>query len=283
MANYEARLWGHVRTFKPYRRHDHAMSKSSERGDGAAGATDDGAGGATGDGGHIRITAARGEGTHRQVDNPEEDHSLWTDERAILRSIGAMVWGFVVVLLLGVVAGVALFAISGLWPPFVAVPSASMSPNMQVGDLVVVVDDDRYVPESAHGETGVVTYQRGQNVGYTKFGRPGDVIVYHPDGTDRVKLIHRAMFHVNESENWYAKGRRVNRRAVGNADNCGQLSNCPAPNAGFITKGDNVDHYDQADNLSAPVRPKWVHGTAAYRVPWLGYVRFLPLTVRAPG
>lgn len=267
------------------------MSKSTEgddgadgaTGDGGDGATDDGAGGATDRGRRNRITSTGGEGTDRKVDNRDEDHSLWTDDRAILRSLGAMVWGFVVVVLLGVAAGVVLFAISGLWPPFVAVPSASMSPHMQVGDLVFVVDEDRYVPESAHGETGVVTYQHGQNVGYTKFGRPGDVIVYHPDGTDRVKLIHRAMFHVNESENWYAEGRRINQRAVGTADNCGELSNCPAPNEGFITKGDNVEHFDQVDNLTAPVRPKWVRGTAAYRVPWLGYVRLLPLTVRSAG
>lgn len=205
---------------------------------------------------------------------------LRTAERGLLRSVGAMVWGFVVVILLGVGVAVVLFAISGLWPPLVAVPSASMAPHMQVGDMVFVVDEQRYVPESAHAETGVVTYQRGRTVGYEKFGRPGDVIVYQPDGTERGNIIHRAMFYVNDSENWYDEAKRVNPKAVGSAESCQQLSNCPAPNAGFITKGDNSPHYDQVNDVSSPVRPAWIRGTAEYRVPWLGYVRFLGLTNR---
>ncbi|MDR9382389.1 MAG: S26 family signal peptidase, partial [Natronomonas sp.] len=65
---------------------------------------------------------------------------------------------------------------------------------------------------------------------------------------------------------------------IGDAENCEELNHCPAPHAGFITKGDNEltnRHYDQASRLSAPVRPDWIIGTAELRVPYLGYVRLL--------
>lgn len=172
--------------------------------------------------------------------------------------------------------GLLLFAISGLWPPMVAVESSSMHPNLQKGDLVFVMEEHRFAPQAAHGQTGVVTYQTGQRIGYTKFDRPGDVIVYRKNGqTFGTPIIHRAMFWVNESENWYGK---ANPAAIGSAENCQQLRNCPAPHAGFITKGDNQEtnaQYDQVTGLSSPVRPEWVVGTAEVRIPLLGYVRLV--------
>lgn len=202
-------------------------------------------------------------------------HGLRTNDRGLLRSLGAMLWGAGVVLFLGILAAIVLFAVSGLWPPLVAVPSTSMSPNLQVGDVVFVMEEHRFASEYAHDGTGVVTYTRGEEVGYRTFGRPGDVIVFTPAESDRSLIIHRAMFYVNEGENWYETGRRVNRGALGGARNCRELSNCPAPHAGFITMGDNTQSYDQATGLSAPVRPSWIRGTGEFRVPWLGYVRFL--------
>lgn len=196
-------------------------------------------------------------------------------ERGMVRTLGAVFSGAAMVVVVGVVLGVLLVAISGLWAPLFAVPSGSMSPNLQVGDVVVVMEEGRFVPEPAYEDTGVVTYRRGRTVGYSTFNRPGDVIVFHPNGDDRVSLIHRAMFYVNESENWYETGRRVDERAVGRAENCAELTNCPAPHAGFITKGDSLVRYDQVDNLTTPVRPEWVTGTGELRIPWLGFVRFL--------
>jgi len=174
--------------------------------------------------------------------------------------------------------GVLLFAVSGVWPPMVAVESPSMTPNMKTGDLVFVMEAERFPGEGAHGETGVVTARTGEtaDVDYTKFSREGDVIVYTPDGdSGRTPIIHRAMFWVEEGENWYEK---ADRQSIGRYAACGDtpdeaLPNCPAPHAGFVTKGDANGVYDQAQELSEPVRPEWVVGTAELRVPALGCVR----------
>ncbi len=46
----------------------------------------------------------------------------------------------------GVVGTIALvlFLVCGTWPAVVTIESGSMTPNMNVGDLVVVVQKDRY-------------------------------------------------------------------------------------------------------------------------------------------
>ncbi|WP_369685613.1 S26 family signal peptidase [Salinibaculum rarum] len=179
------------------------------------------------------------------------------------------------------VIGAYLFAVSGVWPPLVAVESESMVPNMEVNDLVFVMDEERFPGENAHAETGVVTAQGDTD--YRKFGQQGDVIVFAPDGnSDRTPIIHRAMFWVEEGENWYD---RADPDYVGGADACEAdrdpssdtgLRNCPAPHDGFITKGDNNGLYDQAGRGGAqtgPVKPAWVVGTAEVRIPGLGWVR----------
>ncbi|ELY88002.1 S26 family signal peptidase [Natrialba taiwanensis] len=170
--------------------------------------------------------------------------------------------------------GLVLFAASGVWPPLVAVESGSMEPNMHTGDLVFVVDDDRFVGENAVDGTGVVTLEDGQNGGDKHFGRPGDVIVFAPDGdASKTPVIHRARFWVEEGENW------VETKADADAldgRTCADLSSCPAPHDGFVTKGDANDLYDQVDGRYAEttvVKPDWVSSKAGFRIPWLGRVR----------
>ena len=196
----------------------------------------------------------------------ETDHEAVAYAREVLSSVLAVV-----------LVGLLLFAVSGLWPPMVAVESPSMYPHMKTGDLVFVMEEHRFPGGAAYDETGVVTHRTGERTGYRKFNMAGDVIVYEPDGNARTTpIIHRAMFFVNDSENWYDKGAEVDPGAVGRADNCAELENCPAPHAGFITKGDNVgtnQRYDQVSGLSGPVRPAWVVGTAEFRIPWLGNIR----------
>ena len=169
--------------------------------------------------------------------------------------------------------GLLLVAISGVWPPMVAIESGSMEPQMYKGDLVFIMDENRLVPDAAQADTGVVTAKAGAAAGYSKFNNPGDVIIYTPDGRDyETPIIHRAMFWVEEGENWYDE---ADQRHL-SADNCQQLTNCPAPHSGFITKGDNNRYYDQSSGMgaiSSPVKPEWVRGTAEVRVPWLGWVR----------
>lgn len=170
-----------------------------------------------------------------------------------------------------IIVGGLLFAISGVWPPLVAIESSSMTPNIEAGDLVFVMEEDRFPGDAEHGDTGVVTAQAGQDEEYAKFHRTGDVIVYAPDGVEaRTPIIHRAMFWVEDGQNWYDQ---ADQEYVGSARDCEQLANCPAPHAGFVTKGDYNSQYDQAGSISDVVKPGWVIGTAQVRVPWLGCIR----------
>ena len=176
--------------------------------------------------------------------------------------------------------GGTLFAVSGVWPPMVAVESGSMEPNMERGDLILVVDNDRFAPDSAvtndGASTGVVPADVAERQGRTKFGAHGDVIVFRPNGNvGRTPVIHRTMLWVEAGENWYDRG---DPDALGGADDCEELDHCPAPHAGFITQGDNEfsnANYDQVTRLSSPVRPEWIVGTAEIRVPYLGHVRLI--------
>ena len=128
-------------------------------------------------------------------------------------------------------------------------------------------------PGAAYEDTGIVTAEIGDDTGYEKFKQSGDVIVYRPDGSDlETPIIHRARFWVGDGENWYDE---ANPEFLAGADNCAELANCPAPHAGFITKGDANPQYDQVgvSAISEPIRPSWVIGTAEFRIPWLGWVR----------
>ncbi|MDY6780027.1 MAG: S26 family signal peptidase [Halobacteria archaeon] len=162
-----------------------------------------------------------------------------------------------------IVGGIAtvLFGISGIWPPMVAVESGSMEPHLSRGDLVFVVNETNFVPDGVDAHHGVVTYQQGKEIGYKKFGRYGDVIVYQPNGNPRrPPIIHRAMRWVEEGEKW-------------SADNKTHV----AQTSGFLTKGDNNDNYDQegGEQISAIVKPEWVKAKAVYAVPQIGKIRLL--------
>lgn len=196
----------------------------------------------------------------RADDEGEGSGELWTALYDVASSAAAVL-----------LVGALLFAVSGVWPPMVAIESGSMYPHMQTGDLVFVMDEQRFPGDGAQAGTGVVTADTGETVDYRQFARTGDVIVYEPDGRSAdTPIIHRAMFWVEEGENWYE---RADQAALGNADDCDDLRNCPAPHAGFVTKGDANGRYDQAQGMSSPVKPEWVVGTAEVRVPKLGCVR----------
>ena len=110
-----------------------------------------------------------------------------------------LIW---VVAVVGCIA-LALFLICGTWPAVVTIESESMVPNMNVGDLVVVIQKDRF------GD--LQTWDDGKISGYKKFGDYGDVIIYRPNGlTDmwasigllplskaQHPIIHRAMTWTN--------------------------------------------------------------------------------------
>lgn len=93
---------------------------------------------------------------------------------------------------------IALYLICGTWPAVVTIESGSMIPHMNIGDLVVVVEKDRFGT--------LQTWDDGNVSGYKKFGDYGDVVIYRPNGyTDfwasigilplskQHPIIHRAM------------------------------------------------------------------------------------------
>ncbi|WP_424001653.1 S26 family signal peptidase [Haloarcula salina] len=199
---------------------------------------------------------------------PKADAVPWS---VYLRDVGTSVGAVVLV-------GLFLFAVSGVWPPLVAIESGSMEPHIDTGDMVFIMDEGRFPgPDARHG---VVTAERGTETGYRTFDRPGDVIVFAPNGNERrTPVIHRAMLWVEDGENWYD---RVDADAVGSADSCRELRNCPAPHSGFVTKGDNNGAYDQVTGTSTVVRPAWVVGTGVVRIPRLGFVRLWPTGAGGP-
>jgi signal peptidase I len=171
------------------------------------------------------------------------------------------------------VVGLLLFGISGIWPPLVAVESGSMEPNMERGDLIFVVADDRFVGDDPAGGTGVVPLEAGEENGHDTFGKPGDVIIFEPNGDEfRTPVIHRAHFWVEEGEDWVET--QADEEYVGGAS-CEQIQTCPASHDGFITKGDANPYYDQYQRGADTdvVSPEWISGKASFRIPWLGYVR----------
>ncbi|WP_222915501.1 S26 family signal peptidase [Natrinema sp. SYSU A 869] len=180
------------------------------------------------------------------------------------------------VMCLGVitVVGLLLFGVSGTWPPFVAVESGSMEPNIREGDLVFVVDDDRFAGENAVAETGIATLESGRASGHEKFASSGDVIVFVPNGDPtKTPTIHRAHFWVEKGERWVET--KADPGSL-NGATCNDIVTCPAPHDGFVTKGDANSGYDQLPRSGADttiVSPNWVTGKAMIRAPMVGGVR----------
>ena len=156
-----------------------------------------------------------------------------------------------------VVGGIALalYLFAGTWPAVVTIESESMVPHMNVGDLVLVVDEDRF--------GGLTTWVEGQQTGHSSFGDYGDVIVYRPNGADSVHpIIHRAMTYVDTAA----------------VEESGLAQFYADPHGGYITKGDNNPYIDQGNlriagiGLIEPVRKEWIVGKALVAVPLVGYL-----------
>ena len=211
----------------------------------------------------------------RRRDGPDADASAGTDDSVADTSETTLILKDVLtVVAVVVVVGASLFVISGVWPPLVAVESPSMEPNVATGDLVFIVDTDRFVDDEAIDGTGVVPLENGERTDHESFGEAGDVIVFKPDGNaDETPIIHRTHYWVEEGDDWVDT--QADEAIVGDTT-CADVSACPAPHDGFVTKGDANDGYDQLERHGAAttvVAPEWVTAKASVRVPWLGYVR----------
>lgn len=186
--------------------------------------------------------------------------AFWRSEEQIPSAVREIASVLVTV---GVIVAI-LLLVCGTWPAVVTIESESMVPNMNVGDLVLVVAADRY--------GALQSMDEGRDSGHEKFGLPGDVIIYRPNGnTDLHPIIHRAMFRIEAGEEAvFPSGIR-------------QVA-YTAPHDGYITKGDNNPVIDQVGwnnyrGLGGPIEPvkdEWIIGKAMYRVPYVGY---LPLNI----
>ncbi len=186
-----------------------------------------------------------------------------------VRTVAGFAWDVFIGIVIIVLLVLVVFALSGVWPPFVAIESGSMEPNMNEGDLVFLVDTDRYVGHSGAGDTGLITVEEGKESGHLAFGEPGHVVVFDLDDGG-VPIIHRLHLWVEAGENWYD---RANPEYIGGASNCYELDDCPAPYDGFVTKGDANQHYDQINSNVGIIKPEWIEGRAAVRIPYLGELR----------
>ena len=162
-----------------------------------------------------------------------------------------------------VVGGVALalFLICGTWPAVVTIESESMVPHMNVGDLVVVVQKDRYGTFE--------TWTDGRASGIQKFEDYGDVIIYKPNGLTSVHpIIHRAIQYVEPGIVTQMKGKNLSVAYT-------------APHSGYITWGDHNRNPDQLAIYPGigqiePVKDEWIIGKALFSIPLVGY---LPLHI----
>jgi signal peptidase len=211
-----------------------------------------------------------------------------------------------VIIVVGAIAAL-LFAVSGTWPAVVTIESESMVPHMNVGDLVFVVQEDRFGP--------LQSWTEGKETGYTKFGDYGDVIIYNPNGGTTTPIpfiggahpiIHRAMVYEEPGSTLVAfvnpsggKHTPTSYIPITKDNFTAQGSIIPSPDpdigfivplnstnthGGYITKGDNNWRSDQGSGLShysslgpiEPVKPEWIVGKALFTVPLVGY---LPLNI----
>jgi len=165
-----------------------------------------------------------------------------------------------VVTVVGAVA-LALYLICGTWPAVVTIESESMVPHMNVGDLVVVVQKDRYGTFE--------TWTDGRASGILKFEDYGDVIIYKPNGLTSVHpIIHRAIQYVEPGIVTQMKGKNLSVTYT-------------APHSGYVTWGDNNRNPDQLAIYPGigqiePVKDEWIIGKALFSIPLVGY---LPLHI----
>lgn len=145
-----------------------------------------------------------------------------------------------------VLVGAFLVALAGLYglSLFVTVyevPTDSMEPTIQEGASIVTAD------RGTHEDL-----------------EDGTVIVFRADGDETERLmVHRTVTYADEGEDWIATLDEEKHDDL----TCAEAVYCPAPNAGYITIGDNEQAFDQATGSTRPVDPDWIVGVYWHSLP----------------
>jgi len=183
---------------------------------------------------------------------------------------GELLWTVLWIIVILALLIIIFWFFTGLATPFAAVPTDSMHPNIKSGDLIIMKSPTRNSPTHPAANTRIRTVSSVQGHNHASFGKSGDVIIFYADlvnSSESEQYIHRAHYWTQKGENWVTE---INSTYV--EGSCSDLPTCPAPNDGFITKGDNKDTFDQVSKIN-PVPEHSVIGVAQYRIPWLGHVR----------
>jgi signal peptidase len=238
---------------------------------------------------------------------------LWEELRRPLTAVGCVFVSFML-------AVTAFSAISGVWPPYMAVESKSMQHSEDTSRVGVIDTGDVVVARHPSGLEDIKTYVGSIVDGYQSYGEYGDVIVYQSPG-EGTPIVHRAIcelvydgcggFDIPELSNvpadlWDAPGAGGRwwglqdsldlfqvgySKATVHIDLAGLLAEMGAsPHGGLITMGDNNWYdqggerrgvIDQGNLVDGPILWEWVVGKVTGEIPWVGSLR-LWLTGTAP-
>lgn len=197
---------------------------------------------------------------------------------------------FVALLLVSILL-IALWSYTGQWfgAPMVAIESGSMRhENEPFGRIGTINAGDMVLLVKINEKDDILTYLDNQNYEYAK---PGDVVIYHPDGRNfGDQIIHRAMCWV-EVENidgnklYTIEGTDVIKQNASEKLYLPELGiktrdNKPVSvdwsHSGFITKGDNPRTNPTCDQLGGisnePIKVSWISGKARGEIPWIGTI-----------
>lgn len=186
---------------------------------------------------------------------------------------------------LAVVAGLvlAVFALTGTWPPVVVVESGSMMHDGTAFGRVGTIDPGDLVFVVAVDDPGDVTPAALARLddGPSRYGAFGDVIIFRTGGGTAV--IHRAMAWVDvtvaeDGEPRYTvEGYGVRDARSITIPELG-LSDYRPDRAGFLTQGDANRAADQAAGIGGTTQPIGVAdvlGRAQGEVPWFGLIKLM--------
>lgn len=195
-----------------------------------------------------------------------------------------------------VIGGIAA-ATGGVWPPVVIVESGSMMHAVQdthYGRIGTIDVGDMVFIRAAGGPGDIHTWAEG---GKLRYGRPGDVIAYAPNGDhSATPIIHRAIAFIEVSAlastgrtytlhwvdgqtyTWGSAG--IYFPPLGFSEEWGfsPTDGYRPAYSGYVTKGDNAFSNPSTDQtiptrqtpISALVEPTWVIGRVYGEVPWIG-------------